>query len=298
LLAAAICAAAELRLRESLLLAQRDRISIAITAVVDHLGAEAHDLVDDCDIHVPLRSREIGVPVLGEVKNACSIPPGVPDTHWSDLLYQETHGLAVPVEGVFRIWLEHQPSGSAIQTEAERVPWYPHSNPDHQVELHPLTRVGSLDFRSHVARIENETEFFEGFGVAKLPTVLAKKITIQRVTADGQSFVRIKGTQTGFNHWRLRGRVLDAPEALADGLRIRLDILSATGTQVVPGALDIPAVALSGTVAHGKIQTLAAGGIIRFHALVRMRLGTVLDEVGATAKEIPLPIEFVLLDVE
>jgi hypothetical protein len=247
---------------------------------------------------VPLRSRAIAVPVLGEVKNACSMPPGVPKSHWSDLLYNETHGLAVPVEGVFRIWLEHPPTGGAIQTEAERVPWYSNSNPDHQVELHPLTRVGSLDFRSHVARIENETEFFEGYGVPELTTVLAKKITVQRVSVNGEPFIRIQGTKTGFNHWRLRARVLNTPEVLADGLRIRLDILSATGTQVVPGALDIPAVALTGTAAHGKVQPLVQGSVITFDALIRMRLGMVLDQVGATAKEIKLPIEFVLLDVE
>src|SRR5688572_2122077 len=83
---ASLCAAAELRLRESLLQAQRDRVSIAITAVVDHLGAKAHDLAEDCDLHVPLRSREIQVPLLGEVKNACSFPPGVSAAHWSDRL--------------------------------------------------------------------------------------------------------------------------------------------------------------------------------------------------------------------
>jgi len=288
--------AAELRLRESLLEAQRDRVSIAIIAVVDHLGVEAHPLVEDCDLHVPLRTREIRVPVLGEIKNACSMPPGVSLAHWSDRLYEETHGLAVPVEGVFRIWLEHPPAGGVVQTESQRVPWYANSNPDHQVELHPITRIGSLNFLDHFQRIAEGNQVFGGYGVPQLQTVLGKKITIQRITVDGEPYVRIQGTKTGFNHWTLRARVQGTPESLPDGLRLHLDMLS--GNQVVPGALDIPATALTGTVAFTEAQALVSGSIIRFRALIRINLAGVLDQVGPTPKEIKLPIEFVLLDLE
>jgi len=115
--------AAELQLRESVLEAQRDRVTMTITAVVDHLGDRAHPLSEDCDLHVPLRSREIRIPFIGELKNACSEKPaGTTQTFWSDQIYEETHGLAVSVTGAFRIWLEHPPSGTVIQTEAERVP--------------------------------------------------------------------------------------------------------------------------------------------------------------------------------
>ena len=117
--------AAELQLRESVLESQRDRVTMTITAVVDHLGERAHPLSEDCDLHVPLRSREIRVPFIGELKNACSEKPaGSTQAFWSDRIYEETHGLAVSITGVFRIWLEHPPSGTAIQTEAERVPWF------------------------------------------------------------------------------------------------------------------------------------------------------------------------------
>lgn len=290
--------AAELRLRESLLQQQRDRVSISITAVVDHIGTDAHELDEDCDLHVPLRTREILVPLLGELKNACSRPAGVSRTHWRDRIYDETHGRAVPVDGVFRMWLEHPPTGTTVQTEAARVPWYPHSNPDHQVELHPITRIGSLDFLPHFKLIENEGEVFDGFSATNLPTVLGKKINIRRMTIDGEPYIRVNGTKTGFNHWRLRARVVTASETLPDGIRIRLDILSATGNQVVPGALGIPAVALAGTVAHTEAQSLNPGIIIRFQALIRMNVGAVLDAVTTTAQEIGLPVEFVLLDVE
>src|SRR5213079_373251 len=109
---------------------------------------------DDCDLHVPLRSQEIRVAFIGEVKNACSEKPaGTTRAFWSHQIYEVTHGRAVPVTGVFRIWLEHPPAGATVQTESERAPWYANSNPDHQVELHPVTQIGSLDFLGFVKRI-------------------------------------------------------------------------------------------------------------------------------------------------
>ena len=79
-------------------------------------------------------------------------------------------------------------------------------------------------------------------------------------------------------------------------LRLRLDILN--GNQVVPKALGLSAVAVAGTVAASKVQPLASGDIIRFQALIRMNLPAILGEVGPTAAETPLPVEFVLLDLE
>jgi hypothetical protein len=288
---------AELHLRESLLAAQRDRVTATVTAVVDHIGTQAHSLSEDCDLHVPLRSREIRVAFIGEVKNACSEkPPGTPLTHWRDRIYDETHGVAVTVTGVFRIWLEHPPTGTAAQTEANRVPWYKDSNPDHQVELHPLLRVGSLDFTGHVKRIRDGAQSFTGKGPDHLTTVLNKKLTIQRIQIQGEPHVRIKGTKTPLNHWNLRARIVAAPDAVADGTRLRFDVLK--GNQVVPKALGLSAVAVAGTVTETKIQPLVPGDIIEFQALIRMHLPTILDQISSTAQEIPLPVEFVLLDLE
>jgi len=288
---------AELHLREALLEAQRDRVTATITAVVDHIGDRAHPLSEDCDLHVPLRSQEIRVPFIGEVKNACSEKPqGTSLTYWSVRISEETRGLAVTVTGVFRIWLEHPPAGDVVQTEAESVPSYYSSNPDHQVELHPLIRVGSLDFTGHIKRIQQGNEEYRGYGREQLRTVLNKKLTIQRIVVQGEPYVGLRGTKTGYNHWNLRARVVDPPEALADGTRVRLDVLD--GNQVIPGAVRLPAATVAGTVAHTKVQSLAPGNVVLFQALIRIHVPTILDQLSATAKQIPLPVEFVLLDLE
>lgn len=304
---------AELRLRESLLEVQRDRVTIAITATVSHIGEEAHPLDaskplsgDDCDLHVPLRSRDIRVPFLGEVKNACSMKPaGESRAFWSEKIDEETHGKAVPVTGVFRIWLEHPPKGDKVQSEAQKVPAYTNSNPDHQVELHPLLTVGSLDFTDHVRRIRDGNKVGRGYGPAELKKLLWRKkqgaeerttIAVRRMTIKDVSYIAIVGAKMGFNHWNLRGRVVDGPKPLDDGTRIFLDILR--GSAVVPGALRVPAVSVKGTVADQRVNQLVAGEIVEFQALVRLSVPAILDQAGSAEKDIDLPIEFVFLDVE
>ena len=299
LLVASSGLAAELRLRESLLQQQRDKATITVTATVSHLGDEAHPLAtqlssEDCDLHVPLRSRDIRVPFIGEVKNACSeVPSGEGVKYWHDAIYDETHGVAAEVAGVFRIWLEHPPKAPRdVQSEAVQVPSYTNSNPDHQLELHPILQIGTLDFRGHVKQIKEGQTVGKGYGTAQLATVLNKMITIQRIRLQDEPYIRIRGVKSGYNHWTLRGTVSQAPEALADGSVFRVDIPG------VAKAKNIPVVSIEGTAAHQQVQTLNVGDPVRFLALVRMHVATVLNEVSTTARQIPLPIEFILLHLE
>ncbi|MGH2609549.1 MAG: hypothetical protein ACRDHF_10745 [Tepidiformaceae bacterium] len=304
---------AELRLRESLLETQRDRVTIAVTATVSHIGDEAHPLDaskplsgDDCDLHVPLRSLNIRVPLLGEVKNACSMKPaGESRAYWSEGVYEETFGKVVPATGVFRIWLEHPPKGNKVQSEALKVPSYTNSNPDHQVELHPLLKVGALDFTDHVRRIRDGNKVGRGYGPTELKKLLWRKkqggeeratIAVRRMTIKDEPYIAIVGAKMGFNHWNLRGRVADGPKPLDDGTRIFLDILR--GNVVVPGALRVPAVSVKGTQVDGRVNQVVAGEIVEFQALVRLSVSAILDQAGSTEKDIELPIEFVFLDIE
>lgn len=65
LLVADASRAAELHIRESVLSELGDRVTATFIAVVDEIGDEAHPLGEDCDLHVPLRSRALRVPILG-----------------------------------------------------------------------------------------------------------------------------------------------------------------------------------------------------------------------------------------
>jgi hypothetical protein len=77
---------------------------------------------------------------------------------------------------------------------------------------------------------------------------------------------------------------------------VRLDILK--GNQVIPKAVGLAAVAAAGTAAQTKLGAGAQGDIVQVHALIRIALGPFLAQLGPTPKVIPLPVEFVLLDLE
>lgn len=55
---------------------------------------------------------------------------------------------------------------------------------------------------------------------------------------------------------------------------------------------------VKGTAADGRVKQLAGGEIVGFQALVRLSVLAILDQAGSAAKDIELPIECVLRDVE
>ncbi|MCP4897565.1 MAG: hypothetical protein GY906_11390 [bacterium] len=297
LLAPPVSESAEVRLRESLLEQQRDRATIQIVAVVDHIGDSAHALNKDCDLHVPLRSRDVMVPLIGELKNACSEKPdGTHRTHWSHQVYEETHGRAVQVAGVFRIWLEHPPSGTKYHSESKRVDWYKNSGPKHVVELHPITQIGGLDFTNTVKAIEEGAESYEGYKASKLKSILRKKLTIRRLSSSVGTLVQMVGKGASRNHWNLSAVVASAPTVLADGgHRITLNILK--DGEPMPEAMGLPAVTVAGTGADAAVAALSIDDQIDLQALIRIDLNPILNNLSNTETTIPLPVEFILLDV-
>jgi len=244
-----------------------------------------------------MRSRDVKVALLGELKNACSIrPAGTSNAYWAEQVYDETHGRDVQLTGVFRMWLEHPPYGTQYQSEAKRVEWYKNSNPDHVVEIHPITQIGSLNFSGHVKGIELGTSSYEGYGPGKLKKILKKDLVVQTVSSSDGDLVRIKGKKRGYNHWNLTARVESAAQAIADGHRITITILD--NGQPVNKADNLSAVTVSGTQADTDVQNLAATDLIDIQALIRLDLNPILDSASTTATTIDLPVEFVLLEVD
>src|ERR1700752_211757 len=119
---------------------QKWAASVLIT--LDDVKIEGNSAVHkedaDCEIHFGAHSPSFkGDPdgLVLEPMNACSLPfPGQTEQNNSDYLNfaKRIKGANVKVTGVPRIWPEHLHGGGA-------------SNPDHAVELHPLTVVEESD---------------------------------------------------------------------------------------------------------------------------------------------------------
>ncbi|NIO08498.1 MAG: hypothetical protein GTO40_11030, partial [Deltaproteobacteria bacterium] len=135
--------AAEIWLRESIVEKYREQILVTIQATPEQIGSKPRSITQDCDLHVPLRSAEIRVAILGEIKNACSQPEGSPASYWSKKL-KPLEGKALEAKGVLRVWLEHPPPKGRRQCECDALPQYSNSTPNHMVQLHPLTQLGGV----------------------------------------------------------------------------------------------------------------------------------------------------------
>jgi hypothetical protein len=106
---------------------------------------------DDGDIHIAvLPSAEIGLSTVIELQNARDAGDAI------DLLQQARQSKeAIGVTGVWRIWAEH--GGEFRYIQGAPIPKYPHSNPDHVFEIHPVTKVGSQSTLATLAPIEGFT---------------------------------------------------------------------------------------------------------------------------------------------
>ena len=113
-------------------------------------------------------------------------------------------------------------------------------------------------------------------------------------TIDGEPYVIIKGTKTGYNHWDLTAIVDGAPSAIADGHRFTVTVVDENGLAVT-GASNLSAVSVTGSAADTTVSNLNVGDQIDFQAIGRMELGPVLDALTGSDTEVALPIEFVLL---
>jgi hypothetical protein len=287
--------AAELHLRESLLIQQRNRVTMTVDAEIAKIGP-VHDLDvskpmsgDDCDVHMGLSSDDLRVPFVGEIKNACSTqsPSG---NKWSTAILAERNAGMVSFSGAFRIWLEHPPS--FVQTESDPEP-VNGSNPDHQVELHPLTQAGAIDLRPNVRWVEKDGDEGFGYGPIQFQDVLTWTIDIETLSHHGTRYVGIKGKKFKFNHWTLRARASSQAEQLADGVRIRVNILGDDGTAL---ADDVSLLGIADTAGGTELAGMNVGQTFEFLALSTLDISKILDQVTADPQEIAVPIAFIVLD--
>lgn len=141
-------------------------------------ASKVHKQEADCEIHFGAHAPGFkGQPagLVLEPMNACTLPfPGQTEqkdsdwTKFADSIKNKT----VTVIGVPRIWPEHLTGGGA-------------SNPDHAVELHPLTEI---DFNGKPFNFVTNISAGEFRGGVSLPTAQAiVKQTIVNVTRNGNN---------------------------------------------------------------------------------------------------------------
>lgn len=125
------------QLTKSFIEEYRNRVTIDAALRVEGPVEEFPSFLDG-DLHFEGPAREAGFPCVAEIANAASHRDAV------DLVRRasKTHS-RLNVSGVWRLWMEH--GASAIQTPGEPQPEYKTANPEHVFEIHPVTRIDSVD---------------------------------------------------------------------------------------------------------------------------------------------------------
>lgn len=115
-----------------------NRLTIATTFTVDAVAGSPNPASFDGDLHFAGRAPEVGLRLVGEIKNAAEADSAVA------LLRRAAESHApLRVSGAWRLWPEHSLGWSEQQGRPIQRLDSPY--PDHVFEIHPVTRVADLD---------------------------------------------------------------------------------------------------------------------------------------------------------
>ena len=229
-------------------------VLVTINDVTVEGNSKVHQQDNDCEIHFGAHAPSFkGNPdgIVLEPMNACSAPfPGKPEQKNSDWIdfANKIRDTTVSVTGVPRIWPEHL-TGS-----------HDESNPNHALELHPLTSVVSnnqtLDFAANVFA----GEYRGGVG---LPTAqnIVKKVFVTVTRNGNNADIAFFGGQIGnFTVLEINvDRASIAPDP-AGSFRMNGEVVLEDGSTVPVRMVTIKDSPYNNTI--GEIRSNGSGDIV------------------------------------
>jgi hypothetical protein len=145
-----------------------NRVTISAMFTVDAVAGSPNPASFDGDLHFAGRAPEVGLRLVGEIKNAADADSGVA------LLRRAAVSRApLPISGAWRLWPEHSLGWNEQQGRPIQRLDSPY--PDHVFEIHPVTRVGNLDLLRTIYLTEG---YRPGSGKRTLDTYQDAKCTL------------------------------------------------------------------------------------------------------------------------
>ena len=291
ILAAASAQAATLVLKRAWIENFKDRATIDASFLVDRAHKQANAAKDDGDMHVAGRApKEIGLPMVAEIMNAREETGAVKLIHDNEGKAQSTQ-----VSGAWRVWFEHPPStGSQIQFAT--VPPAANTNPDHCFEIHPVTKVGSIDLAKTLRHIEGFTPKDPDKAFAHYEGL---SVTLKATT----SAVTLSSTKSGFNYVRFVLRATSKRTNLKDGgFALTADVGEENGDEDEILARNVRMIFVPGSPPWMKVQQgLQIGDEMDVVGIPRVNLNAiskVIGSLGASTVTRKLPYEMIIVSLE
>jgi hypothetical protein len=298
----------ELTLTKSFILKYKNRLTIEADVqpmFFSKIHPRGETGSEDGDIHVAvLPNKEIGLATVVEIQNADSVPAAI-----ARLKEARDDKKRVRVGGVWRFWAEH--GGDHRHAQGAPIPDYPHSNPDHIFEIHPVTSVDrgddKIDLLKTLSPIEDFTAPEERARTA-FQTYEELNGKIRAFKKGDVDFVKIKMESAGYNYVKFRMRLREENHGIEtapgqwrqpdDGWFVFAEIFQVKGHSDEPLVRKRRIGFVKDSAPYDKVRTLQPGqcmlvlGMPRLNLeLVAWRLGlgvTKPVEPGSTRLERPL----------
>jgi hypothetical protein len=127
----------EIEVYKSFIEHYKNRVTIDTALRVDQAWQKPNPPYMDGDFHFSGRTRQVGLPTVGEIVNA-AYETGAMDR----ILVAEKTQHPLKISGVWRLWPEH--AGTAEEEQGQKLPELESANPDHVFEIHPVTRIDGI----------------------------------------------------------------------------------------------------------------------------------------------------------
>jgi hypothetical protein len=133
-------------LKKSFIEANKDRATLTASFVVDKAHDNPKPAKEDGDIHISGWSDDFQLVVVAEIMNAKKELDAVARANAA-----EGRNPKVPITGVWRIWPEH--GGDHEFTQGHQEGEATSTNPDHILEIHPLTEFDGIEVADSIGKI-------------------------------------------------------------------------------------------------------------------------------------------------
>jgi hypothetical protein len=257
-LSAGNCLAAAITLQNSFIKQYANRATMTANCVIDHAHAKPNPPIKDGDLHIAVRSKDIGLPAVAEIMNAASEPAALTLVKTNDANDQP-----VQIRGAWRLWCEH-PSKTP-QVQGRPVPSAKNTNPDHVFEIHPISSIGNIAVLASFKPIVGYKPYPAEKAFTRYET-LSCKIT------PGATTTTIETPKAVYNYAEFVIRPTESRESLPDGTRIQADVLDNNGKIVVRR----PMVFVKGSPPEQAVRNLAKNTTMHVTGIPRISLKNVL----------------------
>lgn len=285
-----------LALNKSFVKRYKDRTTLTTNFHVDHHPTSAHGIgrsAADGDIHMAGRDTVFKLPIVAEIINARFAPTAM------QRLMETVADQAVSMTGVWRIWFEHP--GHTNQIQGQPVPAATTSNPDHVVEIHPITKFSGIDLLTSFAEIKNQETPPKVYEAYDAETAFPYYDQIDSTIKASNTAIMIASRGSKYNYADFYIELAGTPKEVTDGYLVLANVFQSDSSEDNPvNVAPRRMVFVKGTEPANRLLSFSRGERLHVLGIPRVNLAEVYAIAlrnGATETPVPLPYEMIIAAV-